>query len=128
MWNLEEIENGGFWTSLNRDTEKRMILRALGQPTRSGSDLEKTPMEVSDVLVHKVNVTTDAGDSEEYIRVVLISPSGETCAFVSNGILSSLRNLIQVFGEPKWVPPLKIKATLVKTRRGFRTYNLEVVE
>lgn len=128
MWSMEDIENGGFWTSLSKETERAKILKALGQADLSGQDLEKNPMQVSDILIHKVTVATDSGDRDEFIRTVLISPDGKTCAFVSDGVLGSIRNICMVFGEPKWNPAIKVKAVLVKTRRGFRTYNLEVVE
>lgn len=129
MFNEEEILAGVPYTSLKSDSmaDKMKLLAAMGQADMKGDDLEKAPLEVADILLHAVTVTSDSGDSAQYIRTVLISPEGKTAAFVSNGIVSSLANVMQVFGEAPWKPALKLQAFVVKTRKGFRTYNLRVV-
>lgn len=129
MFNAQEIMAGQIYTSLKNDStaDKIKLLAAMGQADLKGDQLEKEPMEVSDVLLHKVSVTSDSGDSVDYIRTVLISPDGKTCAFVSDGIVSSLENVMEVFGDPSWDKPLRLQAVMVKTRKGFRTYNLRVL-
>lgn len=129
MFSVEDIKCGEMYTSLKSDSvaDKMKLLAAMGQADKKGDDLEKEPMLVSDVLLHKVTVTSESGDSADSIRTVLISPEGKTCAFVSEGIVSSLANVFQVFGEPTWDKPLSLQAVMVKTRKGFRTYNLRVV-
>lgn len=128
MFDIAEIKETGFFTTLNRDTDKMLMVKALGNADMKGEELEREPMLVSDVMIHMVPVKSDTDEETLAPRTVLISPDGKTAAFVSDGILSSLKNLIFVYGELPWKPALKVRASLVKTRKGYRTYNLTIEE
>ena len=129
-FDLESIRAGGMYTSLKGDTteDKMKLLAAMGQADVKGEELEKEPLSVADVMLHPVTITDEkTGASVDCVRTVLISPDGRTAAFVSDGIVSSLGNVIQVFGEPTWTKPLLMQVVQVNTRKGRRTYNLRVV-
>lgn len=124
-------EQSRFWTSLDTSTieGKKKALRALGNSDFPASYMRDMPFHTTDVLVHEVQVANrETGEITQAVRCVLISSDGKTISFVSNGVLGSLRNIIQLFGRPPWDPPLKLFVRDVNTRGGYRTYNLVLAD
>ena len=118
-------------TNLDITTMKGKVFaqKALSQADFSIEDLESSQTFIMEsCLIHEVEI--DDENKEETIkakRVVLISPSGETAAFVSQGVYNSMRNIMGLFGIGPWNPPLVLKAKVIPTRKKRKTINLEVV-
>lgn len=119
------------WTSIDKgsDEGKALIMKAAtGTATKGPEVLMTETFNMANILVHKVPVASnDTGEIQVMDRVVLIDPKGETAAFVSNGVMQSLRLIFALYGAPPFAKPIPIRLVPVKTRRGFRTYNLNVV-
>ncbi len=116
------------WASLDTSTEEGKInlIKALGNADYSAEDLAKVPFPTENIVVHQVNIETEDGETIEANRTVLIGPDGQTASFVSQGVISSLRNIFAVFGLPPWKPPLALSVKEVRTRKGWKTLNLIV--
>lgn len=62
-------------------------------------------------------------------RIVLISPTGESYQAVSMGVYGSLKKILQLFGDPStWEFSLRCVARRVKTRRGYYTTTIEIID
>lgn len=82
-------------------------------------------LEVVNFYAHRVTINgPTAGELIDVTRCVLCTASGHMFAFISEGIAADLARMIYVFGLEPWTPPVKVKVTEVKTRRGFKTYRL----
>ncbi len=128
----EEIFGGdkvNIWSSIDiNSTEGKMkVQKALASADYGSEHVMKVPFEVQDIVVHGVKIVDENGEVTDATRTVLLSPSGETVSFTSEGVISSLRNIFSIFGLPPFNPPLKVQVKEVKTRRGWKTLNLIVV-
>ena len=88
------------------------------------ADLLNTEISVEHVLAHTVTLRDE--DDKEVLadRIVLIDPDGNAFSAVSGGIRRSLQVLVALWGLPPWKPARTLKAVGVKTRAGWRTFNL----
>lgn len=108
--------------------QARLLLRATqGSATFTADDLLKQDIEVVHVVLHPVSIETEDGELIQITRSVLISPSGETAGFASDGVIKSLQSLASIYGPPPWNPPLRLKLVQVNTRKGRRYYCLDVL-
>lgn len=119
------------WTSLpqNTDEERALVLKAAtSAPDLKPADLMMTPFPMANILAHSVTLFNDkTGEYLNAVRCVLIDPGGKTASFVSEGIQKNLGMVFQLFGKPPFSPALFVRVKQVDTRRGNRTYNLEVL-
>jgi hypothetical protein len=119
------------WTSIDDTTPegKALILRAASDKGNVDPDnLIANPFPVQHVLAQKVHlVASDTGELVQANRVALIAANGDIVSFVSQGIINSLGLIFRLYGKPPFDPVLKIRLRRIKTRRGFTTYNLDVV-
>lgn len=118
-------------TNLDIATMKGKVFaqKALSQADLNIDDLQDgTMFKMESCLIHDVELEDEnQGGLVTAKRVVLISPTGETVAFVSKGVYSSMRNIVGLFGIGPWHPPLVLKAKKVSTRKKRTTINLEVL-
>lgn len=127
-------QNPGLWTSISLD-RPAMILNALGDSDYNLLDFCEAGgiVECADILSHPVSIAKEGEKGEpetfdECLRCVLIDTQGKTYSSVANGVKTSISNIMMIFGLPPFDPPIKIKAKTAKTRRGFKTINLKVIE
>lgn len=125
-----DVGHENIWTSLKLEEKgnKKTMLKALSQADYNFESFPPGGFEVENLLIHEVELESEDGELIKQMRIVLISPSGETCSFCSNGVVKGIKNLMFVYGVPPWNPAVKVRVKQVKTRKGFRTYNIEVVE
>lgn len=120
-----------YWSSLDMTNleDKRLLMKAVGRSTHEIEKLAGAPFTTRHVFVHQVEIENEAtGELVQTARTVLISPNGETLAFCSAGILRWIGWVADVWGRPPWSPPLGLAVRQVRTRKGFRTYEIDVVE
>lgn len=122
-------QNPGLWTSLSLENPAA-ILNSLGDADHNLIDFCAGGGVVNcvHILSHPVEIEKEDGEPEAALRVVLIDDAGETYSSVATGVKKSISNLFMIFGLPPYNPPVKLKAKEVRTRRGFKTVNLKVVE
>jgi len=117
----------------NIDTKTRagaaVVMRCADQPTLKTEDILGVTLSIQNFLIHTIDLQeATGGEIIRAARTVLVTSDGETLAFVSDGIVDSLELLIQAVGRGPWVPPLRVAVKVNKTRRGFRTYKLSLVD
>jgi len=139
------MENGGLvfqpagpkdvWTSLPQgtDTEKaRVVSLILAGDSETVRSQVNTELVVEHVLLHRVtveNVNKETGEvsSQPAVRVVLVTPTGESYSASGEGIANALKVLAGFFGKPPWTGGLRVKVLPIETRKGFTTYTLAPV-
>lgn len=84
------------------------------------------PIELERFYVHKVQVAgPTAGEYDDAVRVVLMTPSGHAYGFTSQGVAADLARIIGAFGMGPYTPPIKIKVVKFTTRRGRQAYSIQ---
>jgi len=79
-------------------------------------------------LVHEVEFTNEeTGEVVKTFRTVLVSPTGEATAFVSQGVANGVRQIFSEFGLVALDPPLQCCVEQRSTAKKRRVYVLIVV-
>lgn len=84
-------------------------------------------IKIAHIYVEAVNCTNrETGEIKACPRVVLITDKGIGYQAVSAGVYSSIKKLIQIFGEPgSWEHPIAVKIKQI-TRSEFKILTLEI--
>lgn len=120
-----------FWTSIQpSDPKSKSLLRkCLADADATANDFFGKPFLTQHLFIHNVELADpESGEVLMVTRSVLVSPAGDTLSMCSSGAIRSLRAIIATEGPPPWNPPLPIVIRPVKTRRGFTTYNLDILD
>lgn len=119
------------WSSVKVDPGDRknavILSKMLAQADFTANDVLGEVLELTNILVHEVDVESDTGERFTAYRTVFLLADGKTVSFTSYGILSSLRNIFALMGQPPYDPALKLTVTQISTRKGRRTYNIMLV-
>ncbi len=119
------------WTSLAADNKIGKLAAMQDADYQLMTYFDDNPgsfINLKDVLIHNVQIADeDTGELIQQARTVLIDDKGKTYASVSGGVIGSLQKIFAIFGPPTYIPPMKITARRVKTRK-FSTINLRVME
>lgn len=79
-------------------------------------------------IIQPVELTDDNGTINTAPRVILIDDDGTTFHGTSVGLLSALRNIVAVVGEPVgWDSFIPIQVVQEKTRKGFKVFTIKFV-
>lgn len=91
--------------------EKINFFNAVNSPTKRLKEMVNLEIEVKDIYAEIINFTnTETSEIVPGVRIVLISPTGESYQTSSKGIFSSLSKLLKIMGEPNtWKKPVKIR-------------------
>lgn len=91
--------------------EKVNFFNAVNSPTKRLKEMVNLEVEVKDIYAETINFTDkETGEIVPGVRIVLISPSGESYQASSKGIFSSVSKLLKIMGEPNtWKKPVKIR-------------------
>lgn len=110
------------------DAGLALLMKCTGQPTVPSDTLDGVPFPVKFYYAHMVELANQrTGEIESRVRLVLVSPEGETCSFVSQGVIDSLDLIRRFKGDGPYNPPLKVKVTRQKTRSQNIVLRLEFV-
>lgn len=93
---------------------------------RIGDHINET-IKVAHIYVEAVQCTNrETGEIKACPRVVLITDTGIGYQAVSLGVYSSVKKLIQIYGEPSsWTAPLPLKIKQL-TRGEYKVLTLEI--
>lgn len=119
--------DGGFWTSIKSadDASRDAVFAALTDAQRVDDNFGKT-INLVHAVVLPVDINTDEGEVNTAPRVTLIDADGTAYVGTSLGLLSSLRTLLSIYGEPEtWSGPKAIQVTQERTRKGFKVFNIK---
>jgi hypothetical protein len=121
---------GRLWTTLPSDGSRSaaVVVENAMSDAESIRDHIGAVLEIENVLLHDVVIEGENGEDVPAVRAVLIDSKGQGYAAVSNGVISSLQTLMALCGPGPWNPPLKVVPREVKTRKGYRTLRLKLVE
>ena len=85
------------------------------------ADALNSEIALVDFIVQSVQIADKDGTVNEAPRVTLVADDGSAYHGTSVGLLSSVRNIIAVIGEPDgWPEPLKVRIVEERGRSGFR--------
>lgn len=107
---------------------KMQALKAMSSPTVPNEELRVNTFKMVNVFIHTILLTDEkTGEQQECRRTVLFDDQGRTTAFVSDGIITGIENIVTLFGPPPWDPAIPVRTKQSKTRRGYNVLNLEIV-
>lgn len=125
---MENMDLGSFY-SIKPVTpaDKIKLYNAINTPDQRLADHINTVIEVKDVLVEIVELENDTtGELQKCPRIILIDKDGVSYQCVSVGIMSGLKRIFKLFGEPTWEIPVKMKIKQI-TKGKKQMLSLEVV-
>lgn len=87
------------------------------------------PLHVTNVLAQAIEVANqETGEINSSIRVVIHAEEGDFAA-ASPTLAHAFGNLFAIFGTPdKWAAPLVLKIVEKKSRRGYKFFDIELME
>ncbi len=99
---------------------KAMLFNGMNNPDHRVADQINQVIEVKDVYAEMVDIADeDTGEITQCPRIVLFDSKGESHVAVSVGLLSALKKLFKVFGQPsEWEKPLPLKVRQVNVKAG----------
>ncbi|WP_063336311.1 hypothetical protein [Bacillus subtilis] len=106
------------------------LYNAVSNAEHSLSDHIGEVIEITDMVAHAVELEDEVTkETIQAMRVVLLTADGQGYHSVSQGVASSLQRIIGIVGQGPWTDePLKVVPKEVKTRRGFKTLTLALVD
>ncbi|AUS18864.1 MULTISPECIES: hypothetical protein [Bacillus amyloliquefaciens group] len=106
------------------------LYNAVSNAEHSLSDHIGEVIEITDMVAHAVELEDEVTkETIQAMRVVLLTADGQGYHSVSQGVASSLQRIIGIVGHGPWTDePLKVVPKEVKTRRGFKTLTLALVD
>lgn len=126
----DQVNANGVATNI-RETGRAglaMAMKATSQPTVPVEGARDIPFPMKWYYCHLVPLVNNAtGEVDDRIRVVLISPEGETLACMSAGVIDSLDMIRRFEGDGPYDPPIPVRFTLQKTRSNRTVQRMEVV-
>lgn len=107
---------------------KMALYNAMQTSGRIEDHLNET-LHVKNALAQAIEVAnTETGEINHSTRVVLHAEEGDFAA-ASDTLAHSLGNLFSIFGTPnQWSEPLTLRVVSKKSRRGYRYFDVEVVD
>ena len=108
------------------DDEKAKLFNAINNPEKRLADCINMTINAKDLYIEVVNCTNEeTGEVTACPRIVIIDDKGVSYQAVSLGIYSALKKVIQIFGTPTWVNPIKLEVKQVtKGTRKMLTLNI----
>lgn len=106
--------------------EKTRMYNAMNNPDKRLGDCINMQIKAKDLYVEVVNCTNEeTGEVTACPRIVIIDEKGVSYQCVSIGIYSAIKKIIQVFGAPTWVTPVKLEVKqITKGSRKMLTLNV----
>jgi hypothetical protein len=120
----------GFYSSIKSDdfNTRLQIAAAMTTSEKIDNNLGKE-INLANFIVQPVELQNRlTGEVNTAPRIVLIDADGAAFHATSIGLLSSLRNIISVLGEPsEWPAPVKIKIVKEMGRNGYSFFTMKFV-
>jgi hypothetical protein len=120
----------GFYSSVKTDSfeDKLAIVRAMAGSEALDNNLGKE-IALVNFIIQPVDIANRlTGEVNTAPRIVLMDANGTAYHATSIGILSSLRNIMSVLGEPAtWPAPVNVKIIKQKGNNGFSFFTIQFV-
>lgn len=106
------------------DDRQRFLMQMRCLAASSGGDaVLGKPIRVRYWMIHEVDFLSDDGSEKvRTYRTVLVTPEGDTYAFVSGGVANGVRHIFNQFGTAPLDPPLVVRIEQKTTSNKRRVY------
>ena len=106
------------------DDRQRFLMQMRCLAASSGGDaVLGKPIAVRYWMIHEVDFISDDGTERvRTFRTVLVTPDGETFAFVSGGVAKGVKHIFNQFGTEPLDPPLVVRIEQKTTSNKRRVY------
>ncbi len=86
-------------------------------------------IDLRHIIIQAADVTDEeTGEVSQVPRIILVDAAGRAYHAMSQGLFTSVKNLIAFVGEPtEWTESIPVKITEKRTRKGFRTMTIELI-
>ncbi|AXF52058.1 MAG: single-stranded DNA-binding protein [Podoviridae sp. ctbd591] len=124
---LINLETNETYTSFVPNTleEQKRMFNAINNPNFRVGDMINKTINIADVILTGVELSDNdgyEGDTEKAarkaIRTILIDDNGNSYAATSDGISTSVKSLLSVFGTLHFDDPITVEIKQVTTKRG----------
>ena len=130
---VTSLETTGMFTTVKgTDIDSRKaVFTAVNSAEQITKVLESTKgpllLKIKDIVVQSVEVVNEtSGEVETAPRVIFLTDDDKAYAGTSIGLLSSVKNIITILGEPDtWESPIIFQVVEKRSRKGFRFLSLE---
>lgn len=106
---------------------KIKIYNAMNEADAKLADQVNKVLEIQDLVAFPVEILTEDGELVNAMRMIFVTPEGETYASVATGVYSSIQKIIGIVGPAPWKPALKITPIQQPTRKGFKTLTIRLL-
>lgn len=121
-----------FFSSIVDDGSRKSkiaIYNAISKDDEKLDDHKGEILKIKDIVAHTVTLADEeSGEVLNLVRIILIDDKGVGYASISQGVYSSIQKIFAIVGMPTWDEPMKLKCVEQKTRKGFKTLTLELVD
>jgi hypothetical protein len=128
---IQSLNNpeSGFYSSIkSEDFADRLAVASALTTSQPIDENLGTTIHLTNFIVQPIELADDEGTVNTAPRVVLIDADGTAYHATSVGLLSSLRNIISVLGEPEsWPKPIDIQVTKQQGRNGYKFFTIKFV-
>lgn len=106
--------------------EKAILFKAMNNPEKRIGDCINMEIVAKDLYCEVVTcVNKETGESNVCPRIVIIDDKGVGYQAVSLGVFSAIKKVIQVFGQPSWTTPIKLKVVqITKGEKKLLTFDV----
>lgn len=121
--------SAALYSSIKSDSfeDRKAIAAALTTSTPVDENLN-TVIQLKDFIIQPVDLADQNGNVNTAPRIVLIAADGSAFHATSVGLLSALKNIVAVVGEPAtWDAPIAIRVVEQKGRNGYKFFTIEFV-
>lgn len=112
------------------DEQRKIIFNGLDNPDHKLSEFINKQIKVMDFHVERTeNIDDETGELQEGARITLFDTAGKSYTATSIGVLTSLRNIVSVFGTPSEWPDhyMTVEVLQVELKSGNRMFKLRVI-
>lgn len=122
--------NGSFVSSFDTTTDKGKIkVFSVLQTSERLEDHLNEPFNLKDVVMQNVEITdAQTGEITPQVRTILVADDDSCYSAVSTQLVSSLRTMFGIFGQPNtWKKPIKVQVVQKRSRAGRNFYEIDPV-
>lgn len=110
------------------DEERKVLFNAMNNPQERLSNFINMEIAVKDIYSEMVDLLNEnTGEVTRAPRIVLIDENGVGYQCVSQGIFNGVKKLIQIYGVPTWVNPVRIRIKQIQKSATKNILTMEIV-
>lgn len=120
---------GAYYSSFDHTTPegRRQLYRSSLSADVRQEEWLKTPFPTVNIVIRpERHLNEETGELDPVTRLVAFDAEGFRACATGEGVLNSLRELLQHFGPPPWSPPLKLRLVQNRSAKGYNYYSLDL--